>query len=37
MVKMSAKLDEEAHNGLVSMVLTNLFPIHVHVNCEIDL
>ena len=26
MVNMSAKFDEEAHNGLVSIVFTNLFP-----------
>ena len=25
-VNMSAKFDEEAHNGLVSMVFTSLFP-----------
>ena len=26
MVNMSAKLDEEAHNGLVSMMFTSLLP-----------
>ena len=26
MANMSAKFDEEAHNGLVSMVFTSLFP-----------
>ena len=26
MVNMSAKFDEEAHNGLVSILITSLFP-----------
>ena len=34
MANMSAKLDKEAHNGLVSIAFTSLFP---YVNCELDL
>ena len=34
MVNMPAKLNEEAHNVLVSIVFTSLFP---YVNCDFDL
>ena len=34
MANMSAKFDKEAHNGLVSIAFTSLFP---YVNCDLDL
>ena len=37
MVKMSAKFDEEAHNGLVSIVFTSLFPYISTVTLTFDL
>ena len=37
MVNMSAKFDEEAHNGLVSIVLTSLFLYMSIVTLNFDL
>ena len=37
MVNMSAQFDEEAHNGLVAIVFTSLFPYIKYVNCVLDL
>ena len=37
MVNMSAKFDWEAHNGLVSMVFTSLFPYITMVTLTFDL
>ena len=37
MVNMSAKFDREAHNGLVSIVFTNLFPNMSIVTLTFDL
>ena len=37
MVNMSAKFDEEAHNGLVSIVFTCLFPYMCIVILTFDL
>ena len=36
-VNMSAKFDEEAHNGLVSMVFTSLFPYMSIMTLTFDL
>ena len=36
MVKMSANFDEEAHNGLVSVVFTSLFPFMTIVTLTFD-
>ena len=37
MANMSGKFDEEAHNGLVSIVLTSLFPYKCIVTLTFDL
>ena len=37
MANMSAKFDEEAHNGLVSMVFTSLFPYMSIMTLTFDL
>ena len=37
MVNMSAKFDQEAHNGLVAIVFTSLFPYVILVHCNLDL
>ena len=37
MVNMSAKFDEEAHNGQVSIIFTSLFPYISIVNLTFDL
>ena len=37
MVNMSAKFDEEAHNGLVSILFTSLFPYISIVTLTSDL
>ena len=37
MVNMSAKFDKEAHNGLVSIVFTSLFPYMSIVTLTFDL
>ena len=37
MANMSAKFDEEAHNGLVSMVFTSLFPCMSIMTLTFDL
>ena len=37
MVNMSAKFDEEAHNGLVSILITRLFPYMSIMTLTFDL
>ena len=37
MINMSAKFDEETHNGLDSIVFTSLFPYMSIVNLNFDL
>ena len=37
MINMSAKFDEEAHNGLVSIVFTSLFAYMSNVTMTFDL
>ena len=36
MVNMSAKLNEDAHNGSVSIVFTRLFSMYMYVHCDLD-
>ena len=36
MINMSAKFDEEAHDGLVAIMFTRLFQF-LHVNCDLEL
>ena len=37
MVNMSAKFDEEAHNGLVYTLFTSVHCISIYVHCVLDL